>query len=113
MEKAYILDTFASVILVLSVIAAGLMCFYASNSGGNGGSIFWVWGSLTFFTGLLQFATFGGAAEVIRRLVSIDETLKSQDDIPLPPTPNLTRDPTPEPSSGQISTPTIGRGSRQ
>ncbi len=112
MNKAYILDTFANVLLLLSIIATAGLFISAILSNGSDRGILWVWGACTFVGGLLQYATFGGAAEIIKRLTSIDETLKSELEDSRPSYSNFST-PVPETRGDQTSTPGLGRSFRQ
>lgn len=77
MGKADILNFFAGLNLAVFIIAAGYFIIEGANAlvGGTGSMMI---GFGLLFSGLFQYAILGGAAEVIKRLVSIDEKTTSQ-----------------------------------
>ena len=75
MKKASILDFFAGLNLAVFIIATVLFIVQGVNAAyGGTGSVLIGLGLL--FAGLFQYAILGGAAEVIKRLVSIDENTR-------------------------------------
>jgi hypothetical protein len=109
MEKAGILDFFAGMILLIGIIVAGVFVIQGTNDPFNGTASYLL-ALAVFFGSLFQYAIFGGMAEVIKRLVSIDESLQ---DVPsLPPT-SATPPPRPVTPTPQPELPEIGRASRR
>jgi len=86
MNKAAILDFFAGLNLVIFIIAAVLFILQGANAIYSDTSSILI-GLGLLFSGLFQFAILGGAAEVIKRLVSIDESIKERPSAPTVATP--------------------------
>jgi hypothetical protein len=106
MNKADILDFFAWLNLIIGSLVAIFFLYTGLNTLlGDTGSI--LIGVGVFLASLLQFALLGGSAEIIKRLVSIDESLQERN-FPQPPSA-----PTPSPLKPQTSSPEIGRAFRK
>lgn len=90
MRKADILDVFAVLNLIIFGIAAALFIVQGANAI-YGGTASMLIGLGLIFAGLFQYAILGGAAEVIKRLVSIDENIKERPSAPVIKTPVTSR----------------------
>lgn len=76
MNKAATLGFFAGLTLIASGISGAFYIIRGSNAVYGSTSMVLI-GLGLIFAGLLQYAILGGAAEIIKRLVSIDEKIKS------------------------------------